>query len=169
MKSYRLIALINLLVLGHLSVLCVSQDFDFFYFVQQVLDFPCQPDSINSFRFFSASLKVPSFLYFSIFGCSGQVHTVTQNKVVAIRRRESLQPISGFMVFGQTTTTERIRRTATPTTRSINPRYLHLNFWDGKISFVYCVYPVNFIGFLYSVMMCRYQILGPVCKETGQL
>ncbi|GMN41859.1 hypothetical protein TIFTF001_011069 [Ficus carica] len=35
MKSYHLIALINLLVLGHLSVLCVSQDFDFFYFVQQ--------------------------------------------------------------------------------------------------------------------------------------
>lgn len=67
MKSYRLIALINLLVLGHLSVLCVSQDFDFFYFVQQVLDFPCQWDSINSFLFFLLLLKCLHF-YFSILG-----------------------------------------------------------------------------------------------------
>ena len=35
MKS-KCLLLINLLVLHYLAVLCVSQDFDFFYFVQQV-------------------------------------------------------------------------------------------------------------------------------------
>ena len=36
MKS-KFLVLINLLVLQYLTVLCVSKDFDFFYFVQQVV------------------------------------------------------------------------------------------------------------------------------------
>jgi hypothetical protein len=123
MKSHSSI-LLKLLMLQCLSLLCVSQDFDFFYFVQQVMI----SEFCSCSRLILGSLK--NFISLSVFTnfssivniYSGQHHTVTHKKVVATQPPGSLHLILASTGFGQITRMARTRQTVIPTAPSINLR-----------------------------------------------
>jgi hypothetical protein len=112
--------LIKLLIVQYLSVLCLSQDFDFFYFVQQV-------SLVLLYQFnivlFNLLLFPEPNMFFSFFSYSGQEHTVTQSTLVATLRQESLWQISAFMDFGLITKMDHTLPTVIQTVSLINLRY----------------------------------------------
>lgn len=58
--------LLSLLILQYLSLLCVSQDFDFFYFVQQVSEFCSIMILISSTKLILGNSKKFQFFFFNI-------------------------------------------------------------------------------------------------------
>ncbi|CAA3026372.1 Hypothetical predicted protein [Olea europaea subsp. europaea] len=94
---------VKFLLLQCLLVLCVAQDFDFFYFVQQF---------IHVFNFLMNS---------------GQDHIVTQNKAVAIPQRGSPPQILESTDFDLITMMVHTLRTVIPAIVTIKERYDLIN------------------------------------------
>lgn len=108
---------VKLFVVQCLLVVCFSQDFDFFYLVQQVSHPQIVLHNPNCLYIY---LECHQFFFF--FNFSGRDPTATVNKVAAIRRQGSRTRISGFMASGLTTRTAPTPPTAIPITLLINPR-----------------------------------------------
>lgn len=114
---------VKLFVVQCLMVLCFSQDFDFFYLVQQV----SHPQIVlHNPNCYISIWNVISFS--SFFNFSGRDPTATVNKVAAIQRQGSRTQISGFMASGLTTRMAPTPPTAIPITLLINPRYPFRSF-----------------------------------------
>lgn len=127
--------LIKLLIVQYLSVLCVSQDFDFFYFVQQVSLVLLSLYNIVLFNVTSYFLSF-FFWFWKIF-CwhSGQEHTVTQSTLAATLKLGSLQQILAFMDSGLITRMDRTLQTAIQTVSLINLRYITFIFYCDLVSY----------------------------------
>lgn len=127
----------KLIILQCLSVLCVcSQDFDFFYFVQQVINM-IGSGGVHLFKHFSVCCDW-WWHGLCIYACSGQEHTVPQSIAVVIQRLENLLQILGFMDSGLTTRMALGPLTVILITSLINLRYF-IAFWKGpnKRSFTF--------------------------------
>ena len=122
MSSFTRFVLINLVIFQCLSLLCLAQDFDFFYFVQSVsfyVSFETKPSWKDSI-FSVVLLRFLCFVWF----CSGLVLTVIREEAAAIPALENRLLTSKSMAFGLITMMALTPLIATHPTPSIELRYL---------------------------------------------
>lgn len=128
MQSIKVLLLIKLLTLHSLLVLSASQDFDFFYFVQQVY---------TPFQFHSIFVLIPFTIIWIKRFFSGQDHTVTRNKVVATQAPENRNQTSESMDFGLIETMAPIPPIATLAPLSMHPRWFFYQFFWSLVWICY--------------------------------